>query len=322
MAKVRGWVFTLNNPDTNAAPAHWHETGHVKWACWQREEGDAGTPHLQGYLVLKAPQRLSYMKKLNPGVHWEPRRGTHAEAKDYCTKEDTRIDGPWFCGVEPSGQGKRNDLLALKEAVDDGKTELEIAEDNDTFPVWAKYYRAVERYRRLKRAYQRSWPTQTKVYWGAPGLGKSRRALYESQDAYWLAKPNGQGGRVFFDGYDGQETVVIDEFYGWIPRDMMCRLCDRYPYLVETKGGSVPFMARTIIITSNVHPRQWWTRVGIGAMERRLQSPLGSIEEFTEEWLPPEDDSDLPATLDCADLSAAEAMEMIYGGAMSDDDDN
>jgi hypothetical protein len=40
-------------------------------------------------------------------------------------------------------------------------------------------------------------------------------------EAYWITKPNGP--RAFWDGYDGQENVVIDEFYGWLPHTFMCR---------------------------------------------------------------------------------------------------
>lgn len=78
--------------------------------------------------------------------------------------------------------------------------------------------------------------------------------------------------------------VVIDEFYGWIARDLMCRICDRYPLNIETKGGSVSFLAKKIIITSNVHPKDWWPKVGLGAMERRLKAPLGRIEFMPIPW--------------------------------------
>ncbi|UBR88862.1 putative replication-association protein [Mongoose-associated circovirus] len=279
-AQCKAWMFTINNPTDRQLPTEWQDD--VAYAVWQLEVGTNGTPHLQGYLQMKKKCRLAAMKKVHPSAHWEVRHGTHEEALAYCSKEDTRQDGPWTYGTPTTKAGQRNDLLAMKKALDEGQSEKEIAMNPDTFPVWAKYFRALERYNRLTGKKSRNWPTQTIVYWGPPGTGKSSRALREGGlDSFWLPKPQAHGS-VWWDGYDGQEVVVIDEFYGWIPRDLMCRLCDRcdrYPLCVETKGGSVPFIAKKIIITSNSPPDQWW-KIGLGAMERRLTPPLGSITEI------------------------------------------
>lgn len=268
------WVFTLNNPGSNDVPKTWDG---VEWATWQREKGESGTEHLQGYVIMDRRVRLPAMKKLSQTAHWEPRRGTHDQAKAYASKEDTRVAGPWVEpeGAEPNvGQGKRNDLLELKRKLDQGAKEAEIAEE--LFPVWVKYYKVCSRYRMLKGV-QRTWATETLVLWGPPGSGKSSKALeLGGPEAYWLPKPAGQS--AWFDGYEGQEVVVIDEFYGWIARDLMCRLCDRYPLNVETKGGVQPFLAKKIIITSNEHPVNWWKKIGLGAMARRLSAPMGRIE--------------------------------------------
>lgn len=51
--------------------------------------------HVQGYIELDKPRRLGAFKKL---AHWrsahlEPRRGTATEARAYCMKEESRIQG-------------------------------------------------------------------------------------------------------------------------------------------------------------------------------------------------------------------------------------
>jgi len=228
---------------------------------------------------------LRILKKLHGGAHWERRLGTHEEARDYCTKTETRIAGPWEFGVEPrQGQGRRTDLEALHVALKDGKTEAEISDE--LFSVWAKYNKCIDRYKRLHSSTNRQWATFTTVLWGPPGTGKTKYVNEKAgPDAYWLKKP-GHNQTVFFDDYDGQEDVVIDEFFGWLPRDLMCRMCDRYPLMVDTKGGCVNFYPKRIWITSNLSPPEWWKNVGLGAMERRLEGDLGKVIYCPEDWKP------------------------------------
>jgi len=271
----RNWVFTLNNPEDDQEPGKWQG---IQYGVWQKERGAEGTEHLQGYVVV--PQcTIAAMKKRNPRAHWEVRRGSHVQAKEYCTKEDTRIAGPWVTGKENEPvQGKRTDLMALKEAVDAGVKTVDLWEQH--FTTMVKFERGITKYQTLKGMRQRRWRTFTTVYWGPPGTGKTTRAktnaLQTSPDPYWMKKP-GNNQSVFFDGYDGQEDVVIDEFYGWLPFDLLCRMCDENPLLVDTKGGAIHFAPKRIWITSNSNPEQWYKR-GLGAMHRRLIGGNGKIE--------------------------------------------
>lgn len=261
------YMFTVNNYTSADVPCGWKE--YVQWCVWQEEVGEQGTPHLQGTLVLKQKRSMKWMQKNLLQTHYEVRRGTAQQAKEYCTKTETRKPGtePYEYGEMPV-QGKRSDLNAYKAMIEEGKSEREVAESD--FGTFARYPRLYKSYKFLVQGIQqRDWVTELVVYWGPPGTGKTRRARYEAGDqAYWLARPS-SGGPVWFDGYEGQETVVIDEFYGWISRDMFCRLADRYPYQVPTKGGTAIFLAKKIIVTSNTEPEQWW-KCGLGPVERRM----------------------------------------------------
>jgi hypothetical protein len=104
---ARNWMFTINNPDDTDDPNAWG----VKYVVWQLEEGESGTPHYQGYVELEKVSRLAAMKKLSLKAHWEKRMGTQDQAVAYCTKEDTRVEGPWEKG-EKKQQGCRSDLEA------------------------------------------------------------------------------------------------------------------------------------------------------------------------------------------------------------------
>jgi len=279
-SQCRAWLFTINNPSSSDLPSHWSPA--PVYCVWQLERGVEGTPHLQGYLVLSSPRRLSYLKKFDQTAHWEPRRGNHSQAKDYCTKEDTRVEGPWTFGDEPVGQGKRNDLESVKRQVDSGASDLELFESN--FTAMVKFTRGIREYKRLRMS-PRSWKTEVHVYWGKTDIGKSHTVRELAPAAFW--KRRSKGGGEWWDGYDGQSDVVIDEFYGWITWDMVLRLFDEYPLSVDTKGGAVEFVARRIFVTSNAHPKNWY-RIG-GHMElptlfRRITS-CQTRSDRTVDWV-------------------------------------
>ena len=100
----------------------------------------------------------------------------------------------------------------------------------------------------------RSFKTEVTVIWGETGVGKSKWAFDKfGGEAYWKP-PNSK----WWDGYEGQSVAIIDEFYGWLSWTEILRLCDRYPCQVETKGGSVQFVSKTLVFLSNLHPLQWY----------------------------------------------------------------
>lgn len=86
-----------------------HES--VRRAVVQREKcPETGRLHYQGFLELVSPMRFNAIKGILrcDSAHLEKRKGTPQQAWDYCTKEDTREDGPWEYGEgRPKGQGTR-----------------------------------------------------------------------------------------------------------------------------------------------------------------------------------------------------------------------
>lgn len=102
----------------------------------------------------------------------------------------------------------------------------------------------------------RNWKTHVQLFIGPPGTGKSKAAHGFYPEAYWK-----QPDSRWFDGYDGNPEVVLDDFYGSLPWSTMLQLCDRYPMRVETKGASAVFQAKTLIITSNKWPYEWYRNI-------------------------------------------------------------
>jgi len=288
MNQTPNWVFTWNNPDyEEEQPNVWPD---VRYAVWQHEVGEQGTPHYQGYVVFKANKRLSWLvKNLPHGIHWMPRRGSHEEARDYAQKEDTRTDGPFVFGEEPK-QGKRNDLVEIAEYMR-SHTMKETAE---TYPShYIRYSRGLTEYKQIMTP-DRDHLTDLTIYWGPPGTGKTTLVKEENPDAFWLKR--GRSGEPWWDGYDGQDTVVIDEFYGWISVDTMSRLVCFSPMMVEHKGKSVKFISKHIIIMSNKDPYQWWS-CELHGMKRRLdEATIYYVPDFISLITP--HDADYPPRID------------------------
>lgn len=236
-----------------------------------------GRLHLQSYIEFNTAKRFNAVKNCFwPSTHLGACNKSRAANYRYCTKPETRIGDGDFCfeGGDWSdlNPGRRTDIWEVKESLDAGQSELEVAEAY--FDVWVRYERSFRRYRSL-RATRRSTKTQLRILWGVAGSGKTRR-VYDThgEGVYDLPRPN--GGSVWFDGLGaGHCALLIDDFYGWIPLHLLLKLADRYPLQVPVKGGMVNFNVQYLYITSNKPWQDWyrWEELGQNlqaAFERRI----------------------------------------------------
>jgi len=77
----------------------------------------------------------------------------------------------------------------------------------------------------------------------------------------------------WWDGYQQQPLVVIDDFRGEIGITHIKTWLDRYPCLVETKGGKIPLATTHWWITSNLEYTEWYKDISdteYEALKRRL----------------------------------------------------
>ena len=112
------WVFTHNNP---AVEDHVKHQMGTKWA-FKYEQGESGTPHIQGMCCFDSNKRLAAMKELCGGCHFELMRGTEQQAFDYVAKTETGLSEVYQEGGPFSelGKGARTDLAEAIEAYSKG----------------------------------------------------------------------------------------------------------------------------------------------------------------------------------------------------------
>lgn len=228
----------------------------------QLEQGDGGFLHWQVYVVFKKKIRLRGVKSVfGEQTHAEPTRS--AAAREYVWKENTRIDGTTFeLGTLPIRRNSQCDWDSVWTAAISGSI-LDVP--SNVRVVHYRTLRTIAGDHAVPPALVRS----IYVFWGPTGLGKSRDAWANAGLDAYSKDPRTK----FWDGYRGQQNVVVDEFRGCIDIAHVLRWCDRYPVNVEIKGSSVPLLATNIWFTSNLHPRDWYPGLDnatLDALLRRL----------------------------------------------------
>jgi hypothetical protein len=268
MPGAKHWCFTINNYDEDTAESDLRDLyggGSVQYLVFGRETADTGTRHLQGYVVFESRRTLRQVRQAIRGAHLEKSKGTPLQASDYCKKEQDFEE----YGTLPGGQGTRTDVQSTIEACKEAKTLREIIEEHGA--TYVKFARGFDKIRCLYTA-GRTWQTEVYVYWGETGAGKTRKAWEEAPTAYAYA---GQG---WFDGYDGEEAVIFDDFGGSeFKITYLLKLFDRYPMRVPVKGGYVQWVPRRIFVTSNLDPDTWYPNAHaehVAALKRRFKKVI------------------------------------------------
>lgn len=255
-----GTKFVEDIHDTASWLASIAEHDGVRYVCGQRELCPTSFKHHVQFMVqFTRTRQLSYARRhIDDKTHWEPMRGSAKQARDYCTKEDTRFDGPWEFG-KMGLKGKPPSFDDAVDAIASGVPPHQVAAEQPH--VWAKHGRGLLELRKILNLEQdrRDFGDEGPELWvlhGPSGTGKSRYVQEHWPDAFWKIPDE-----KWWDGYAAHETVVLDDFKGSSMRltDFQ-RLIDWYPLWVEIKGGAVPMLAKRYVITSNEAPEWWYPR--------------------------------------------------------------
>lgn len=258
------WCFTQfcnwNEKSQEYVPRILYDEKTMVYLIYQLEEcPETRRTHWQGYIQFKNRVRMPRVKKLMDldNMHLEVARGNDEANRFYCSKSETRIDGPWEYGVkqERSGQGKRNDIGKF---ISDAKQEGFGYAVRNNINTYVKYSKGLtEAYSWIREPEEREPPKVIWIY-GPTGVGKSREARRKDKKAFTIPKCE---GKVWFGSYTDQETIILDDLRpDTMKNDYLLTLLDRYEMEVEIKGGFRWLNAKTIYITSDRSPEDFWDK--------------------------------------------------------------
>lgn len=239
----KNWCFTDFNVDGLNFAAYrdlWEEEV-VRYLIIGNEVcPDTGRLHFQGFCVFNSNKRLTALKKINAGAHWTLCNGTASQNREYCIKGGDFTE--W--GDLPATREQR--ALADKEKWADVIRSAKEGTCEQEYPgEFVRYNTTLKRMNRVKpkdlEEFCGVW------YWGPTGTGKSRAARLDFPDYYLKQKTK------WWDGYDGEETVLIDDitpshkFLG----EKLLNWCDIYYINAEIKGGNILIRPKRVVVTSN-----------------------------------------------------------------------
>lgn len=273
-------MATAHNP-TEEVMLAFQQYDRATYLVYGYELCEDGHPHLQIYMEFKnALLGKAIQKDLGFNFWVKPAKGAPKKAAGYCKKGTSKppkgkgydyffprtMEKPetWKRPFERgtiSEQGKRTDVSSPCEAImGEGATMKQIAQE---YPdQFVKYHRGLTALRAhaIEPRGLTSMP-EVIVRWGPTGCGKSESA----RTIDWPNLPHyvwDPASKHWFDGYDGEDKIIIEEFRSHVPFRELLTLLDRYECKREFKGGMINVVASKFVITSPTHPSTWYAKLG------------------------------------------------------------
>ena len=227
------------------------------------------TPHIQGALVMASPCTRSWLSRQLPRAFLEVMKLTWNKNRTYCLKKQLQI----IRDIDVSQQGFRSDIEEFRDAISAGKTDLELMENGflsqvAKFPRFLQFAREAYAKANHRKVYTK---LEVVVRWGKAGVGKTRY-VWEKHAESLYAWVDDSHGKVWFDGYNGEEVLLIDEFTpNMIPYNYLLHLLEGYKLRLPVKTRFSYANWKTVYITSNWHPKDWYPKEGYThALQRRF----------------------------------------------------
>lgn len=270
---ARGWCGTFYENPQQKHP------DKVRYAIYGKEKcPTTGKIHWQSYIEFFKPQRMSGIKKMynDKTVHLEIRNGTREEAKVYCQKDKDWVEvGEWI-----KGQGHRTDLTPIVQALIDGTPLSEVMMTNPE--IYCRYRNGLKDIAaHTQRINTPAWRSvEIILHTGPTGVGKTRDAMKEA--TYKI-----QGSQLqWWDGYDGDKIICIDEYNNDVKITVLLELLDGYKKRLPIKGGHTFAQWTKVYVTMNLRMEEFHPnakKAHKDALMRRIKDGGGKV---IDDWPP------------------------------------
>lgn len=212
------------------------------------------TEHIQAFIIFKGGKRFKTLKSMLPFAHIEPARNSSVVCREYCSKSETRIEGPFEDGDFGNDRAKK----ASVEFIDLVKAGTSVLELQKLYPnLYLKHRRDLDsiymsQFERYK--YDCRDVEVTYIY-GPSRSGKSRYVQHligGRENLYSVSTYENSA----FTGYRGEDNIVIDEYKGQFAIQTFNRMLDVYPF--KLRGLSMLECAcyHHVYIISNYPPKE------------------------------------------------------------------
>ena len=279
--KQRKWIITdwctAEDGDWQEGIKRWQalDESKIRYAVWVVETGKDKKAHIQGFIHFQRPIAMTTVKsRLNSkSVHVETVINDDAAAHycskphegcscKHCGKAGERLYGPVEIGEKPDykSQKKVKPMEELALMIQKGLTDEQLASE----APWAllRHSRGINalRFAHMK-AESRKWrDVEVILLLGDAGTGKTAWAIADSKDDYF--KPDLSKKEIWFDGYQGETTLILDDFRGSSCKfEQLLKLLDGHQLSIPIKGGHTYAMWTRVVITSNTTPEDWYSRL-------------------------------------------------------------
>lgn len=283
--------FDKKNIETGYEAIYKDNIDIIRGIAWGKETcPTTGKEHNQAYIQMYKQCRYTSIQKLiKSKAHFEVMYGSIEQNETYCKKENVFKKLGDFVS-----RGYRSDLHNIKDDLKAGSSLTDIMENYTG--DFIRYSNGIQKMKSLidNKQANKFRDVKTTVLIGEAGSGKTSHVVKKYGYENVFIVENGQDDKFLFDGYDGESTILIDDFNGNIKYTTLLRILDGHKYGLNIKNGRTYARWNKVYITSNNKPGKWYKTIGEN-LKRRIDNCLlvseGNTENLTHAWNI-DDDSD------------------------------
>ncbi len=265
--QCRKWQLTINNfndigLDVDTVKEKLNLMSLNYWCLGQEIGHQNGTHHMHVFLYSTSPIRFKTLQRKFEGAHIENCLGTCKENRDYILKQgkfantekaDTVIPGTFEeWGEIPANEEdlEKSNRKRVLDLITDGKSNKEIINELPSEIYHLDEFNDIRQQMLFEDYKVKPRSLDVTYIYGKSGTGKTSYILkkYGFKD---VCRITSYPSNMRFDGYDGQNVIVFEEFSSQIPLKDMLNYLDIYPLELPARYHNRIACYKKVFITSN-----------------------------------------------------------------------